>query len=185
MSFKERFKKISRLILMIWGVISLLGVIIILGNFVYSFSLGNEGSADKATNSDVRFVLNWCELGDQRIEKVLHSYISARSFTGDHFDAYAIKISNVSIDELTTGDSVKIGKWYRGDQLPKLLDDAVSFAFSMQDEISWFPKESNIRTEQYYIYPWSIYCHGITPSAVDLIFLNPEEKIVYFISNKI
>ena len=53
-----------------------------------------------------------------RIEKVLHSHVSARSLTGDHLDAYAIKISHVDTAELTAKTDDLGGGWYRGDQLP-------------------------------------------------------------------
>jgi hypothetical protein len=184
MSFKDRFKKISRLVLMIWGGISLVGTIILIGYFLYSFTLGNKNSIDKATNSDVRYVLNWCNLGDQRIDKIIHSYQSARSFTGDHLDAYAIRITNVTIDELSKSDSLGIGKWYRGDQLPQILDEALTFAGDWQYEIPWFPKDSTIKTDKFYVYPWSIYCNGIKPSGIELIILKPDEKMIYFISTK-
>ena len=169
---------------MIWGGISLVGTIILIGYFLFLFTLGNKNIVNKATKSDVRYVLNWCNLGDQRIDKVIHSYQSARSFTGDHLDAYAIKITNITIDELSKVDRFGIDKWYRGDQLPQILDEAVTFAGDWQSEIPWFPKDSTIKTDKFYVYPWSIYCHGIRPSAIELIILKPDEKIVYFISTK-
>ncbi|HLF53207.1 hypothetical protein [Flavobacterium sp.] len=177
---KEKIFKIIRQLLTIWGGISLLGLILIGGYLGYSMTLANKNIEDKATKSDVRFVLNWCELGDERIEKVNKSYTSGRSFTGDHFDAYSIKISNVTIDELEKQNN-STGQWYRCDSLPKILNDAVSFAGSWQHETPWFPTEKKIRTKDFYVYPWSIYCNGISPSGVQLIFINPKEKTVYYI----
>ncbi|MDJ1506236.1 hypothetical protein [Xanthocytophaga agilis] len=98
---KEKMVKVSRLLLTIWGGISLIGVIVIGCYVIYSMTLGNRDVEGKATKSDVRFVLNWCGLGDERIEKVLNSYNSAHSFTGDHLDVYEIKITNITVDELT------------------------------------------------------------------------------------
>jgi hypothetical protein len=187
MTFRERIIKISRLALMIWGAISLLGVLVLA--FMFFFPTGlvsqNETITDKATKEDVRFVLNWCELGDERIEKVLKSSISPRSFTGDHLDAYSIKISHVDISELKKNEDMRPGQWYRGDSLPKVLSDAIEFIGRFQHEIPWFPKENRIRTSDYYIYPWSIYCHGVTPSSAQIIIVKPTEKIVYYMSVEI
>ena len=185
MSIKERLFKIGRISLMIWGGVSLIGVVLITCYFFYSADLGNETITDKATNADVRFVLNWCELGDERIEKVLKSIESPVSFTGDYLDAYQIKISRVDIKELDTKYKFGIGQWYRGDSLPQLLNETVSFISGFQHEINWFPLENEIKTSNFYIYPWSISCHGATPNAAQLIIVNPADKIVYYIGVKI
>lgn len=184
MSFKQKLFKISRQLLTIWGGISLIGVIFIGSYSLYSTTPGNANVKDKATKSDVRFVLNWCGLGDQRIDKVLKSYTSARSFTGDHLDAYAIKITSVTVDELTNHRNTRPGKWYRMDSLPTVLNEAVSFIGGWQHETPWFPTEDSLRTRDFYVYPWSIYCHGVTPTATELIFVRPKENMVYYVSAK-
>jgi hypothetical protein len=184
MSLKENIFKVCRQLLTIWGGISLIGVIAIGCYLIYSMTLGNTNVEGKATKSDVRFVLNWCGLGDQRIEKVLNSYTSARSFTGDYLDAYEIKITNVTVDELTNGNDSRPGQWYRMDSLPTVLDQAVSFVGGWQHETPWFPTEELLRTKDFYVYPWSIYCHGVTPTAAELIFVNPKEKKVYYVGSK-
>jgi hypothetical protein len=184
MTIGERILKISKIALMIWGAISLIGIIIIALLFFYPEGLGsgNEIVTDKATKEDVKFILNWCELGDERIEKVLKSSVSPRSFTGDHLDAYSIKISHIDISELKQKEDMRAGQWYRGDSLPKILDDAIEFIGGFQHETPWFPTEKNIRTSDYYIYPWSIYCHGVIPRSAQIIIVKPTEKIVYYIS---
>jgi hypothetical protein len=183
MTLKEKIFKITRQLLTIWGGISLVGVILIGSYLLYSMTLGNTNIKNKATKSDVKFVLNWCGLGDERIEKVDKSFTSARSFTGDHLDAYSIKISHVTIDELEKGNN-GMGQWYRCDNLPKILDDAVTFIAGWEHETPWFPTEEKLRTKDFYVYPWSIYCTGIFPTGTELIFINPKEKTIYYISAK-
>lgn len=161
-----RILKIAQWGLMIWGAFSLLGVITLAGIGAYQIGPGNRTKTESAEPHDVRFVLTWCELGDQRIENVLHSHVSARSFTGDHLDAYAIKISHV---ELTKETDDFRGRWYRGDQLPKVVDDAVAFVGGWLHELPWFPTENQLRSSEFYVYPWSIYCHGVHPSAAEII----------------
>jgi len=182
----KRFTRIAKSIILVWGGISLLGVIVFAGFIAYQFSFGNRARTDVATSRDVRFVLNWCSLGAERIEKVLHSYQSSRSLTGDHLDAYAIKITHVDISELTlnTGDIER--RWYRGDKLPQTINSAVDYVsgYLGWNQISWFPKENELRSEKIYVYPWSIYYHGVRPTAAQLIFIRPSDKMVFYISGK-
>ena len=176
---REKNYNLGKKALTIWGGISLIGLILILSYFAYSTTIGNKTVENKATKSDVRFVLNWCGLGDDRIEKVTNSYESGRSFTGDYLDAYAIDISKVTIDELKN----KKG-FYRLDSLPEILNKAIIMTSGWQHEIPWFPKLEKLRKEDVYIYPWSIYCNGIDPTGAELIFVLPKDKKVYYIGTK-
>ncbi len=165
----------------IWGGISLTGIILFAGYFFYSLTFGNKTIEDKATKSDVRFVLNWSGLGEQRIEKVIHSYKSARSLTGDYLDAYAIKITNVANKELTVENG-----WYRLDSLPVPVNDAVNFAYQFfQNEISWFPELQYLKKKKAYVYPAYIRYHGTGVYATQLIFAIPTEKMVYYVGVKV
>jgi hypothetical protein len=183
MSLKGKLLNITRLLLTIWGAISLVVLLAIGSYLLYSMTLGNTNAVDKATRSDVRFVLNGCGLGEERIDEVVKSYISARSFTGDHLDAYAIKITRVTVDELAMNHT-GTGRWYRMDSLPVVLDAAVTLACGWQNETPWFPAEDRLRTKDMYVYPVSIYCHGVTPAATALTFIDPQKKMVYYVSVK-
>ena len=175
-----RILAIARWTLLIWGALSLIGVIAV----ATSAAFGNRDKIDTASTHDVRFVLNGCELGEQRIEKVVHSRVSSRSFTGDHLDAYAIKISHIEPAELTAkADSVR-GRWYRGDQLPEVVGNAVGFVGSSLHELPWFPSERELRSSEFYVYPWSIYYQGVRPSAAELIFIRPSDRMVFYFGAK-
>jgi hypothetical protein len=178
---RTRLLVILRWLLLIWGGVSLLGAIIIVGFILSSLRPPRN---DSASPNDVRFVLNWCRLGEGRIEKVLHSHVSPRSLTGDYLDAYAIKISHIDVAELTQPTQEFDARWYRCDQLPKVLDDAVSLAGGWRKTISWFPKEAELRSPEFYVYPWAIYCHGVRPTAVQLIFIRPADKMVFYFGVK-
>ena len=169
---------------MVWGAISLIGFIGLGSYVLFLFGSGNQTQINKATKSDVRFVLNWCDLGDERIEEVLNSKVSARSFTGDHHDVYKIRISHVEIHELRNLNNNQLGNWYRCDSLPLILDEALEFIGGWQNDMEWFPKEEEIRTKNFYVYPWSISCHGISPDAAKLIFVEPSDNMIYYVSAK-
>ena len=179
MKINNSFKKIVINSFVVFGFISLTAIIILAGYLTYSLTLGNNPEINKAKNSDVRFVLNWCDLGDGKIEEVLKSFVSETGFNGDYHESYLIKISSLKDIELKNIQNSK--KWYKGNDLPKILDDAISFATEFNGETPWFISEENIKTSDCYIYPQSIECNGILPRGVQLIILKPKQKLVYYI----
>lgn len=181
---RARIFKFVKWLLLIWGGLSLV-VVLALGIFVaYQFGAANRDKDDSASPHDVRYVLNWCRLGDDRIERVIHSHISARSFTGDHLDAFAIKISHVDEADFASKTDDPTSRWYRGDQLPPVVDAAVRFVTAWHHEIPWFPTEAELRSSDFYVYPWSIYCHGVEPSAAELIFVRKSDRMVFYFGGK-
>lgn len=126
--------------------------------------------------------MNWCNLGDSRIVKVLHSYKSPIAFNGDNFKAYEIEISNISIDELTKDENSSVKQWYRGDQLPTIVSDAITFVSSMQNKSTWLPSSSQIKTSDFFVHLWKIEYKGMSPEVADVIIIEPRKKIVYYIS---
>ena len=180
-----RLFKFIKPFLLVWGAISFAAFIAfaILGS--YNLVFANHNKDDSATLNDVRFVLNSCKLGDKHIEKVVHSHVSARSFSGDHLDAFAIKISKIEMTELTSNTNDASGQWYRGDQLPQVVNDALKFVTACHQEIPWFPNEQELRSSEFYAYPWSIHYYGINPSAAELIFISPSDKMIFYFESKI
>jgi len=171
---------------MIWGGLSLVGVIGLLGIAAFQLGPGNRDAIDSASVKDVRFVLNSYGLSESRTQNVIHNYVSSRSFTNDHLDTYAIKISHIELAELTSSSEETNSRWYRGDQLPPVVNDAVDFVGGWlgRKEISWFPKEAELRSAEFYVYPWSIYVHGVRPTSAELIFIRPSDKTVFYVSGK-
>jgi len=182
----KKITSVVKRLLLAWGIISLLGVLLLSGLIIYQMQFGNKEEINSVKNEDVRFVLNWCNLGDDRIEKVIYSYRSPRSFTGDHLDAFAIKISHVDPAELTPGPNEFCVSWYRGDQLPEIISKAVDFVvgYSRWEKISWFPKEDEIRSDKMFIYLWSACFHSTYPSAVEIILDRPSDNMVFYLGAK-
>jgi hypothetical protein len=172
--------KFIKWFLLIWGGLSLAIALVLGAIILYQLGLPNRGKDDSASPHDVRFVLNWCRLGDQRIVQVVHSHVSAPSFTPDHLNAFAIKISHVDESDFTPKTDDPTGRWYRGDQLPPVLDAAVKFVTGWHQEIPWFPSEAELRSSEFYVYPWSIYYHGVDPNAAELIFVRKSDKMVFY-----
>jgi len=170
----------------VWGVISFLGVLIISGAIIWMAGPGNREKVDKVKKRDVGYILNWSGLGADRIIDVIHSYKSTRSMTGDHFDAYAIKIVPIPEAELnnTTG---QFQRWYRGDQLPRLLLDVIEFSFNFPEtkSLKWLPLKNEIISKKYFIQVWGASYSGDGVSETRVIIFCPEESVIYFVSAKI
>jgi hypothetical protein len=179
-------KRIFRVLLLVWGGLSLAATISVAAYVGYQLKFGNQPKANSTSPQDVRFVLNWCRLGDNRIKQVIHSYESSRSFTGDYLDAYAIKISHVDTSELKPPENESRSGWYRCDQLPPVVSAALDYVagYSGWEQISWFPKPAELRSHNFYVYPWSIYFHGVDATAAELIFVRPSDNMVFYIGSK-
>jgi len=183
----QKIFKATRWLLMVWGGISLVGGLFLVGSIAYQFGPGNRDKFDRASVHDVRFVLNGCGLGEKRTERVVHSYQSGRSFTGDHLDAYQIKVSNLSIEELCPPKKeLGHGSWYRGDQLPKIPDEALQFimGFSNDRVAPWFPTVEQIRTKKYFVQVSSVRYYGDRVSMAQVIIARPEDLMIFYISVK-
>ena len=143
----------------------------------------NREKSEYASVKDVRYVLNGCGLGEERIQKVVHSYHSARSLAGDHMDAFAIQVTRLDISELSklsrSGDVV----WYRGDKLNELAGQAVSFTRGWV-EAPWLPLGDALRTKDYYVYPHSVLFYGPRVISAQLIYVRPADRMVFFFDGK-
>jgi hypothetical protein len=74
--------RIFRGFLIVWGLITFVSFLVLAGVVFYQTGPGNRPSNKTASKHDVRFVLNWCHLGEDRIVEVVHSYASERSSPG-------------------------------------------------------------------------------------------------------
>lgn len=172
--------------LIAWGLLCLVTVIGGLGFIVWQFTLGNKTQIDVASPKEVRFVLNNCNLGEQRLKKIIHSYKSKRSFTGDHLDAYELEITELNTTELLPKKNAP-SQWFRGDNLPDYLNDAVKFTGSQLEngEAKWIPWEKALRSPMFYVYPNRISYYGTKITAIELTFLRLSDKRLFYISLKI
>ncbi len=151
---------------------------------LYYYQWDNVPRHNVKDKQDVRFVLNWSNLGEDRIKSVKHSYTSERSLTGDHIDAYAIEITGVSIDEL---ENQKYIKWMRGDKAEGIFKEAVVLAsgFIDLDKLAWFPSKEVLLSKKIYMNSWAIMLHGVHVTQAKLIFAVPSENMIYYVSVKV
>ena len=167
----KKLKTIIKWILIIWGAVSALGTIVAVSLIIYFAT----GGTRNATIDQANVALNWSGLGANRLEEVVKSYESMRSFTGDHLDAYSIKVSHVTPDELQTDD------WQRVDIATGVYKEAIDFmAMWLGDEIPWFPEIEDIRSDKYYVNVWEIEFHRNNPDSATIILARPEDNMVFY-----
>jgi len=175
--------KILKYFFLVWGILTFLLAAWAGVSLFNAFTGKNVLKINHVSRHDVRFVLNGCGLGEKRLIKVVHIYESARSFTGDHFDAYAILISHVEENELTPDQY-----WARGDRASPVLTDAVKLvaSWARNETKDWFPNENELLSENYYIYARRISMHsGNMVHIAEIAFVNPVTKMVYYASVKV
>jgi len=171
----RRLRETARNVLAVWGAVCLIAVIASAAFIAYS-AMTNRTRDDRATKHDVRFVLNWPGLGDERIESVLHSHESAVLFGGDHFTAYAIRVTSLDERELALNR-----RWVRGDRADELMKEAVRFVTAGPHEAPWFPRSDDLLTDKYYVWRWRVEVNqGV--SAAALIFARPSDRMIFYAS---
>ena len=171
-------KKILKWFFLIWGVLTF-GLTLLAGAY-FLFVL----NAPKKEISlwDVRFVLNGCGLGSQHAKQLVHSYESSRSFTGDHFDAYAILVTHVDEPKLSYNQD-----WVRGDRATPVIINAVNLigGWARNETNEWFPQVEDLLSKNYYINIRKITMHNRGVYIAEITFVNPATKMVYYASVKV
>jgi len=178
--------KYVKQVLLIWGGVSL-AACIALGIFtIYHFGMMRSDKNDTASPHDVRYVLDGCHFGGKQIEQVVHSHISSRGFKGDYLDAFAFKISQVDDTDFTPRPDTPNSHWFRGDQLPPVLDAAVQLVTECHDMISWFPTGEELRCSDVYVYPMDFYCccGSVDPTMARLVFVRRTDNVVFYFDFK-
>lgn len=172
-----------RTALAIWGACCLAVVVVLASHVVHALATFGAPRLDRAEADDVRFVLNWCELGDERIAEVVHSYESRTPLIADHLVAYAIRTTELDSRELDGSLPNQSGRprlWRRGDRLDTLSADAIDFAVPTH-EVPWFPTRDELKSQRYFVYRHRVsVSHGVDFAM--LIFARPADRMVFYVS---
>lgn len=166
--------------LMIWGAVSLLGMIIFFGTVGYQLGIKNAKVEDD--DQDVRFVHEWFGLGHDRDAQIVHSHNPTGSWSGDYEKAFAIKLVDLDESEIVQRHGVS-----RGDELTATIRGAVEFVTDFTDDgrMPWFPKTDEILSKEYFVYPVRMVHQGTYPDAVHILFIRPADKMAFFAAVKI
>lgn len=166
----------ARNALAVWGAVCLLAVLAVVAVLAYDFTFGARPRDDRATARDVRFVLNWTALGEDRIETVVRSRESTIHLSGDHFVAYAIRVKTLSEAELASN-----ARWVRGDRVDAVMAEAIKFVTTASQDTPWFPPSEDLLSDRYYVWRWRVELNeGV--SAATLIFARPADRMIFYAS---
>jgi hypothetical protein len=176
--------KVVQALLIAWGIFSLVAVLIWLLTFLRGGDVemreGGPGRTDKMTMEAAKFMLRTEPLNTAKMERVVHSFESARAFTGDHMDAVAVKVTGLPVSEFEKLDQVLHASWVRGDK----VDDVTKGALSIGRNRDWLPPNAEVLTEDYYINPGTIVLHDGHLTEAELLYVNLKTQMVYYINFK-
>ena len=164
--------------LLIWGAISLVAT---LGFAIFAavtarhlFAHSKSNTNEPVTVTAPRDVLELCSLSEDRFQKVLQQYTSDHPPADlRHVEACQIQLSSVDPNELTA-------PWHRGDQLPKVIDDAIPMVAGLHHEMPWFPDETELRSQDFSVFPRSLNYEYGRFTGVELIFIRLSDKTVFY-----
>jgi len=168
-----------RLSLQTIGALSLLllsvaGVVVALS--IYS---GTSEKFNKATRKDSLFILNRGGISTNQNFKVIASYQSPRSLTGDHLDYYCIELPKFEV-----ADAEK-NEWHDGPEKNPLLVEALELAVNdahMHGEC--FPPVEKANSEAMKIMFVSVTLHDREPTAAEIILYDTNNSKLYYVSFK-
>jgi hypothetical protein len=165
--------KAVRLILMALGVLFLTAIVGVAAAWTYSRSQYSE-RIDRAGEKDVVIVLNWGGLNRNQPYKVISSYQSQQSFTGDHEDYFCIQITEFR------PDARNVTEWVFGEELNSIIADARRLAFKVGEPANCFGQILPADSSDVAAYIWSIDLHGRFPASANIIFYHrPTNRLLY------
>jgi hypothetical protein len=151
--------------------------------FANWFRMPNLDKNDSASPKDVRYTLDACRLGNKQIEKVVHSHTTSHGIiNAGSIDAFAVKISQIDDTDFVPKKDHPNEHWYRGDQLPRVLDAAVRLVDQWHDQIPWLPSGTELRSSDVHVYPVGINCccGSIEPTAATLVFIRKTDRMMFY-----
>jgi hypothetical protein len=141
---------------------------------------GNSSNKfNKASRKDVQFILNWGGLSPNQEYKIISSFESARSFTGDHLDYYCIELSKFDVAERAKNE------WHDGPETNPLLSDALQLAVEdARHHGGCIPAIEQANSSAMKIMFPQVVAHNRFATAAEIILYDPEKRMLYYVSFK-
>ena len=154
-----------------------LSAIVVFGiSVVYS---GSKDRINKASRKDVAFVLNLAGVPTDQNYRVVSSYESARSFTGDHLDYFCIDLPRFEIADRQKDD------WHSGPESNPLMVEALKLALDgVHQRDNCIPAVQNANSPAMQImFPQVVLRNGHA-TAADIILHDSQTRMLYYVSFK-
>ncbi len=158
------------------GAASLLAFAIVATWSVYQSS---SEKINRATRKDVLFVLNWGGISTDQDFKIISSYQSRRSFTGDHLDYYCIELPKFEVAEYAKDE------WHDGPEKDSLLAEALKLAVDdARQHGDCIPSVEEANSPAIKVMFTTVVLHSRQATAADIILYDPRKRMLYYVSYK-
>jgi hypothetical protein len=159
------------------GAASLPAVVAFAGWILHSRS---SDKINRATRKDVQFALNWGGISTNQDYRVISSYESSRSFTGDHLDYFCIELPKFEVAEWAKNE------WQDGPEKDSLLAEALKLATddAIQHGGSCIPSVEKANSSSMKLMFPHVVLHNRQASAADIVLYDPQKRMLYYVSYK-
>jgi hypothetical protein len=168
-----------RLCLQTVGALSVLLSVVGATAVAWNFYSPTSARINKATRKDSVFILNWGGISTNQDFKVVASYQSSRSLTGDHLDYYCIDLPKFEVA------GPEKDEWHVGPEKNPLLADALDLAVNDARQYGdCVPSAERANSDAVKIMFVSTIVHGHQPTAADIILYDTNHHKLYYVSFK-
>jgi hypothetical protein len=162
--------------LQIFGGFALVALLAIIGFFTYSF-YSNADRTDIASKNETRFIFTNSGLKTDQEYKVVSSFESARSLSGDHQDHFCIQLTELNLD------ASRKNFWKLVPEFSRLELDAISRAESGEEAAECFKRtQSEFRNLQANVI--SVYLFHGSITAYEVILFDAQTNRLFYKSYK-
>ena len=161
--------------------LEIIGAVALLGLAVLGVLVIRDRSArvNTAGQQDGLFILNWGGITTNQDYKVIKSYRSPTSFTGDHLDSYCIQLSRFDVSDTARSE------WHDGPERNPLLAEALELGINdASQRTDCFPSVQQANSGGMKIMFWSVVMHSRQPTAADILLYDPMSRRLYYVSYK-
>jgi hypothetical protein len=161
--------------------LEVIGAAAILGVVVLAALVARDHSdrANNASRRDALFILNWAGLPTDQDYRVVSSYRSARSLTGDHLDYFCIQLPRFEVAEQTKP------QWQEGPETNPLLADALELAVNdARDHGACVPSAKEANAAGMELMFVTVVLNDRQATAADIILYDARRKMLYYVSYK-
>jgi hypothetical protein len=158
------------------GALSLVAILVVV---ILSLHDMYSEKINAASRKDVALVLSGSGISTKQEYRVIASYQSSRSFTGDHLDLFCIQLTKFEqAGPQQTG-------WHDGPETDPLLVQALQLgADGAHDHADCFPTAVEANSGSMRINFQSVMLYDRQPIAANIILYAPQSKRLYYVSYK-
>jgi hypothetical protein len=134
---------------------------------------------NKAKSKDVLFILNASEIPTNQNLKVLASYESSRTFTGDHLDYYYIELPKFEVADREKNN------WHDGPEENPILAEALEEGVNEAHQGNGcFPSPGEANSGSMKIRFGNVDVIDRNPNSADITLYDPRSGRLYYVSYK-